>query len=163
MTTNPHFADVPSWTAAHAMLTFRPLELTPKAHRHAAIRIHILDHKMRELPPEQRTLEARYDGFNFSQSRRGVAEAERLALRTSYGAVGHDARIGGRDARIYELGPEPPPDDVDGRSPSVVAWCDAEMFYLLSSLELPASALLDIAMSLYPPKGTTKGTRPRRR
>jgi hypothetical protein len=149
MAINPHFAAVPSWTAARAMLTFRPLELAPAEYQRLAIRIHIRDHKMRELSPAERSLEARYEGFTFSQSQRGPDEAKRLALATRYGPAGRDARIAGREARVYELGPEPPPDDVDGRSPAVVVWCDEGMFYALSSIELSADALLAVATTLY--------------
>ncbi len=50
---------------------------------------------------------------------------------------------------MYELGPEPPPDDIDGRNPSVVTWQDAEMFYLIASGEMSSDKLLKIAISLY--------------
>jgi hypothetical protein len=60
---------------------------------------------------------------------------------------------------VYELGPEPPPDDIDGRSPSVVAWHDGEMFYLLASIEMAADVLVRIATSLYGPSaGNGAGT-----
>jgi hypothetical protein len=50
---------------------------------------------------------------------------------------------------VYELGPEPAPDDVDGRSPAVVAWHDAELFFLLASSETTADALVTIALSVH--------------
>jgi hypothetical protein len=50
---------------------------------------------------------------------------------------------------VYELGPEPPSDDVDGRSPSVVTWGDGEIFCLVASGELRSAALVEIARSLY--------------
>ena len=48
---------------------------------------------------------------------------------------------------MYELGPEVPPDDIDGREPSVVTWADGEMFFLLASGQLEAQMLKDIAES----------------
>ena len=38
-------------------------------------------------------------------------------------------------ARIYELGPEPGPDDIDGRTPAVVTWHDADLFFLVGPQE----------------------------
>ena len=107
------------------------------------------DHKLRELEIEDRTLEAHYGGFVLSQSKKGASEAHRLALDVSYGQAARDARIVGRAARAYERGPEPPPDDIDGRSPSVVTWCDTDMFFLIASAEMSSDDLLDIARSLY--------------
>jgi hypothetical protein len=73
----------------------------------------------------------------------------------SYGQAARDARIGGRGARAYERGAEPPPDDIDGRSPSVVTWSDAGMFFLIASAEMSSDDLLDIARSLYNPVSST--------
>ena len=140
------------------MLTFRPL--VPK---HAAglrlqsLRIHVRDHKLRELAVADRTLEAHYGGFSLSQARKGAAEARRLALDVPYGRDGRDAQIAGCAARVYELGPEPAPDDIDGRSPSVVAWHDAEMFYLIASDEMSADVLVKIANSLYARRAVGRG------
>ena len=114
-----------------------------------SIRIHVRDHKLRELSVGDRTLEAHYGSFVLSQARKGANEARRLALAVSYGQAGHNARIAGRAARVYELGPEPEPDDIDGRSPSVVAWHDADMFLMIASDELFSDELLRIAISLY--------------
>ena len=113
------------------------------------------DHKLRELPIEDRTLEAHYGGFVLSQAKKGAREARRLALDVSYGQAARDARIAGRAARAYERGPEPPPDDIDGRSPSVVTWSDADMFFLIASAEMSSDDLLDIARSLYNPVSST--------
>ena len=74
-----------------------------------------------------RTLEAQYGAFVLSQTHRGAVEAKRLALKVSYGADPRAALIAGHEARVYELGPEPPPDDVEGRSPAVVAWSDGHL------------------------------------
>ena len=97
-----------------------------------------------------RTLEAHYGGFSLSQARKGEAEAQRWALEMSYGQSGREVEIAGHSGRAYELGPEVPPDDIDGRSPAVAAWHDGEMFYFLSSHEMPAEKLVKIAGSLYP-------------
>jgi hypothetical protein len=67
----------------------------------------------------------------------------------SYGREVREALVAGRPARMYELGPEPAPDDIDGRSPSVVVWHDADMLYLIASGQMMADALLPIAASLY--------------
>jgi len=150
MASNPCFETASSWKAAQAMLTFRPLALKPrKGRRRQSIRIHVRDHKLRELRVEDRTIEVHYGGFVLSQSRKGTREAQRLALEVRYGPAPQEARIAGHAARVYELGPEPEPDDIDGRSPSVVTWHDAEMFYLIASGEMPSDALVRIAVSLY--------------
>ena len=145
-----HWLTVASWKEARAALTFQPLEA-----RHTAglplqsLRIHVRDHKSRELAIEHRTLEAHYGRFVFSQAWKGAAEARRLALDVSYGLSPRDTRIAGRAGRLYELGPEPPPDDIDGRSPAVVTWADGDMFYLIASGELSANEILEIASALY--------------
>ncbi len=132
------------------MLTFRPIEPPHTAGlRLQSIHVHVRDHKLRDLPIEDRTLEAHYGGFVLSQSRKGAAEARRLALDVSYGRAAHETRIAGRAGRVYELGPEPPPDDIDGRSPAVVTWHDAEMFYLIASGGMSSDDLVRIAISLY--------------
>lgn len=132
------------------MLDFQPLELrdTP-GYRLQALRIYVRDHKRRELAVADRELEAYCGSLVFSQSRKGIEEARRQALAVSYGASGREALVEGRQARAYELGPEPAPDDLDGRSPAVVAWSDGEMFYLLASGELSSDELLRIARTLY--------------
>ncbi len=164
MTGNPHFETAATWKAARAMLAFQPL--VPK---HTAgfplqsIRIHVRDHKLRELSVGDRTLEAHYGGFSLSQARRGENEARRLALDVSYGRTGRDAQIAGCAGRVYELGPEPEPDDIDGRSPAVVVWHDAAMFYLVASGEMSSDALVRIAVSLYDGRADGRGrAQPRR-
>jgi hypothetical protein len=150
MTSNPHFETALSWKSAQAMLTFQPLE--PKdtlGHRLQSIRIHVRDHKLRPLTIDDRTLEAHYGSFVLSEAHKGANEARRLAIAVPYGPAGRDAQIAGCPARVYELGPEPPVGDVDGRSPSVVAWHDAEMFYLIASAEMSSDELIKIAVSLY--------------
>jgi len=132
------------------MLNFDPVEPKYTAGMPLkSIRIHVRDHKRRELAIADRTIEAHYGSFVVSQSRKGVAEARRLALEVKYGGAGRDVTVGGCAGRAYELGPDPPPDDIDGRSPSVVTWHDGEIFHLIASGELTVDVLLRIAASLY--------------
>jgi len=150
MTKNPHFETASSWKAARATLTFQPREpgYTAGLRLHS-IRIHVRDHKLRELSINDRTLEAHYGGFVLSQARKGADEARRLALDVRYGSAGEGGRIAGHAARIYELGPEPAPDDIDGRSPAVVTWHDADLFFLVASDTMSSRELIRIAISLY--------------
>ena len=150
MNENPHFATAASWKAARAMLTFAPLLPTHTAGlRLQALRIHVRDHKMRDLAPGERSLEAHYGGFTVSQAHKGAAEARRLALLVSYGREGHDMLVAGHPGRVYELGPQPPPDDIDGRSPAVVVWHDGGLLLLVASDTMSADKVARIAVSLY--------------
>ena len=145
-----HFGTVPSWEAARLMLTFQPLRPAyTAASSLQALRIHVKDHKSREVPIGDRTLEAHYDQFVLSQSRKGVDEARRLALVVSYGRAPREARIAGREARVYERGAEPDEDDPDGRLPAIVTWHDGDMFYLIASDHLLTDVLVTIGDSLY--------------
>lgn len=147
---NPHFQVAESWEAARPLLTFEPRQLADTAGQTLqSLQIHVRDHKRRDLPIEDRSLEAHYDRFVFTQSRRGTDEARRLALDVSYGLVPQPATIGGHAARRYALGPVPPRDDIDGRSPAVVVWSDVDMFYLVASSEMSEEDLVSIAGSLY--------------
>jgi hypothetical protein len=153
MSANQHFATVPDWVAAREMLTFTPFEPTFTAGlEREGLRIFIRDHKMRDVAVGDRSLEAHYGRFVLSQSRKGVHEARRLALDVSYGREPQDGAIAGHAARIYELGPDAEPDDIDGRMPSVVTWHDGEMFFLIASGELPVTDLIPIAASMYAPR-----------
>lgn len=152
MPSNPYFETADTWQDAERLLTFRPVVPRDTAGRDLqSLRIHIRDHKQRDLPVGDRTLEAHYGAFVLSEARRDEREALRLALSVSYGQGPVEARIGGHEARVYELGPEPEPDDIDGRSPAVVTWSDGGMFFLVASGELPAHTLIKIAVSLYAP------------
>jgi hypothetical protein len=106
-------------------------------------------HKLREILINERTLEAHYGGFVLSQARKGTDEARRLALDVRYGSAGQEGQIVGHAARIYELGPEPAPDDIDGRTPAVVIWHDADLFFLVASDTMSSHELVRIAISLY--------------
>ncbi len=150
LVSNPHFAVARSWREAATMLTFRPCEpLHTAGCDLQSLRIHIRDHKLRDVAIEDRTLEARYAKFVVSQSRTGALEARRLAFDVSYGPSARAARIAHYNAHVYDLGPEPPLEDIDGRSPAVVTWADGEMFYLVASGEMSSEELMAIAISLY--------------
>jgi hypothetical protein len=145
-----HFETAESWQAASALLTFEPR--VPKDTVDlplSFLRVHVRDHKRREVPLADRTLEAHYGKFSLSQCRKGVGEARRSAIDVAYGQSPFAVRIAGNDGRAYPLGPEVPPDDIDGRSPAVVTWADGDMHYLVASGELPVEVLIIVAASLY--------------
>jgi hypothetical protein len=150
MTDTQHFASVPDLASAREMLAFTPLEPTFTAGRACeGLRIFIRDHKKRDVAVGDRTLEAHYGRFVVTQSRHSVKEARRLALDVSYGREPREAMIAGHPARVYELGPDPGPDDIDGPMPSVVTWHDGEMFFLIASHEMKVEELIPVAMSIY--------------
>ena len=150
MNDNPHFEKVASWKAARKLLNFEPLVLgDTEKRRLQSLYVFVRDHKQRELAIGDRSLEAYFNGFVFTQRQAGEAEARRLALSASYGLESRDIKVAKHPGRSYELGPEPPPDDTDGRSPAVVVWHDGGMFYLIASGEKPAAELFTIAKSLY--------------
>lgn len=154
MTDNPHFDTVASWEDAEDMLTFRPRRPRDTAgFRLESLSIYVRDHKHREIPVGRRSLEAHYGGFSVTQERKGEAEARRWALSVSFGLGTYPVRLAGHEGRARELGPDVPADDIDGRSSALVVWHDGDMFYLVASGELPAEALIEIAGSMYWPKG----------
>jgi len=106
MTGNPHFEAVPSWQEAESRLVFKPVvpKNTP-GHSLEAIRIYVRDHKMRELSPADRILEAHYGAFVVSESKKSADDARRAAIEVSYGRESREALIDEHAARIYELGP----------------------------------------------------------
>jgi len=152
MTARPnfHFVSVGSWEEAAALLCFRPRELpqTPD-HSLRSLSVYARDHRHREVPVQDRTLEAHYGAFVFTQSWKGEDEARRWAIEVSYGRDPRPLAIAGNEGRTYELGPEPPPDDIDGRMPAVAVWYEGPMLYLLASGKLTVAALLEIAGALY--------------
>ena len=148
--TNPHFATADSWREAAKLLTFSPVEPRETAgYSLEALRIHVRDHRQRELPAAERTLEAHYGGFVLSECRSTERDARQKALEVRYGRDPREIDVSGHEGRSYEMGPEVPADDVDGRMPAVVSWADGEMHLLLASVELSAEALLRIAGSMY--------------
>jgi len=141
---NRHFISVDGWAEPAAILGFEPLRPRKEA---SAFRIHVVDHRNREVPP---TPEVDFDGFALSQAERDPAEAARLAAQR-YGPDSRVVSVGGHEALLYELGPEPDhPDDVDPASPAVVTWADGRRFVFLTSDRHDAADLLEIATSLYP-------------
>ena len=147
---NPHFAALDGWGDAEELIGYRPRVPTETlGHALQSLSVFVLDHELREVPPGKRSLEASYGAFSFSQSRPGAREARRLALETSYGRDAQEARIAGREGRRYERGPEPAPDDPDGRMPAVVAWCDGAAFYFLASDQHTPDELALVGSSLY--------------
>jgi hypothetical protein len=145
---NPHFLSVSDWAEAERVMGFRPL--VPRTTAGAtlrALRVFVRDHRNRLVAPGQRSLEAHYGAFVFSQSRPGPQESRRLALDVPYGIDPGHSRVGTYEARVCELGPEVPPDDPDGRAPAVVTWAAGDRFCLVASSELSASTLIGIARS----------------
>lgn len=133
------------------MVSFQPRRPRNTAGRDLeSLRVFVRDHRHREVPVEKRSLEAYFGTFVVSQSHRGRKEARRWAVEVSYGREPREVRVVGHEGRVYELGPEPPPDDVDGRTPAVVVWHDAGMHFLVASDELEADTLLTVATSMYP-------------
>lgn len=147
MPDNPHFEFPGSLTEAASLLEFDPL--TPKAPGLTmnSIAVFVRDHKHRELSRRERSLEIHYDGFVFSQTRKGAVDARRMTQEVSFGPAPQETLIAGREGRLYHLGPEL--DAIDPRSPATVVWHDDEMFYLIASESLDAYALLRIAESAY--------------
>lgn len=140
---------------ARAHLSFEPrVPRSTGGRALEGVRIFVRDHKKRELRIDDRTLELRYAGFGLSQQRKGVAEARKAALETSYGRTPRPADVAGHAGRMFDLGPPVPADDIDGRSPAVVAWADADVLFFLSSDQISADELLVIARSVYayPPR-----------
>jgi hypothetical protein len=160
MARNVHFLTAASWDEARLHLTFDPAIPSYTAGRALeSLQIHVRDHRMRELPRGDRSLEAHYGSFVFAQSHAEPADARLAAIETSYGSNPSDALIAGREGRVYPLGPDPAPDDVDGRMPAVVVWHDRGRFFLVASTELESPELLRIATSAYPALGTTPAAR----
>lgn len=150
MPENPHFEFPSSWDKARALIEFEPVVPTDTGGLHPeSFAVFVRDHKFREITREDRNLEVYYDGFSLSQSRKPAGEARRMALEVSYGRLPQAISIAGREARLYELGPEPAADDIDPRSPAVVAWADGDLFFLIASDRLPADRLRRIAESIY--------------
>jgi hypothetical protein len=146
---NPHFRSAASWTEAAELVGFSPRRPSVAGLAEPALRVHVRDHRHRDLPVGRRTLEAHYGTFVLSQARHGEQEASRLALRTRYGSDARTVRVGGHEGRAHRLGPEVPQDDIDGRMPAVVTWADGPLHFLVASGGLDVDELLPIAESLY--------------
>ena len=147
---NPHFQTVGSPAEAAEVVGFRPrLPTYTAGYSLNSLRIWSRDHRMRDVPIGERVVEAHYGAFVVSQSKPGRHRARAAALSTSYGTTAREIRVAGNEGRAYDLGPDVPEDDPDGRMPSVVAWCEGDYFYLVASGELEADELLPVAASLF--------------
>lgn len=145
---NPHFESLADWTDAVPWMGFEPrVPSETLGRRLESLAVFVRDHKMREVPVGRRSLEAHYDGFVWSQSQPGEAEARLAVCETSYGSDPRTGSVGRHEARVYELGPEPPPDDIDPRMPAVVVWWEGARFFLVASDTLSAAALVRVAES----------------
>ena len=150
MSAGPAFESAGSLKEAAALLAFEPIVPAETAGCTLdAIRVHVRDHKGRDVPSDDRTLELHYGDFVVSESRKGEAEARHWAIEVSYGQSFREILVAGRKGRAFDLGPEVPPDDIDGRSPAVVTWYDGELFFLVASGNMPAESLQRVAESMY--------------
>ena len=150
MASNPHFLDCPSWSHSVSAMGFEPrIPVDTLGHPLQVLRVFVRDHRMREVAPSERMLEAHYGSFVVSQSRPGAKRARSLAMNTSYGASSVLTQVAGLDAKAWELGPEPIPDDLDGRPPAVITWADGDRFYLIASDQRIVGDLIKVAESLY--------------
>ena len=149
MVHNPHFVAVASIDEAETLLTFRPSipNFTAECELDS-IAVFVMDQRRREVPLRDRTVELHFGRFVVSQQRPGPEDARRLALEVSYGPTPIHLQLAGHPGRGYELGPEVPPDDIDGRAPAVVVWANGDRFNLVASSELRLNALIEIAGSL---------------
>lgn len=151
MKPNEHFETAVDWEAAARLVDFAPRRPAFTAGFDlVSLAVYVMDHRKRRLPLGARSLEAHYGAFVIDQKRLASAtDAKRQALSTPYGPTAETVRVGGFEGRGYELGPEPAPDDTDGRSPAVIVWNDGAMLYLVASSQLDEDTLLRIASSLY--------------
>jgi hypothetical protein len=150
MPENLHFKQAADWEDARGLVDFKPRQPRETGGCDLqALEVFVMDHRQRRVDVSERSLEAHYGAFVFSQARRGVEEAQRLVCDVSYGGAPQEARVLGREAKLYELGPEPSPDDIDPRNPAVIVWCDGEMFYLVASDTMSLEDLVPIAHSVY--------------
>ena len=146
----PHFQAVESVQSAAEFLTFQPTAPLELAGMHRqAMYVYVLDYKKRPVPVGDRSFETYSEGFVLSQSQSSSDEARRRTQDTSYGRDPRDGDVAGHPARFYELGPEVPEDDVDGRSPAVIVWHDGQRFFLVASTEHPVARLKEAADALY--------------
>lgn len=147
---NPHFRLVATVEEAAELVGFTPrLPAVTEGFDLRSIQVFVKDHEMRDVPIGERVVEVHYDDFVLAQSAPGPEAARRLALEVSYGRTATAVRILGRNGKMYELGPNPGPDDIDGRSPAVVTWHDEDMHLLVASDRLRTQELIAIAHSMY--------------
>jgi hypothetical protein len=147
--TNPHFEVRDTVASALDLLAFRPLVPRRPPTTLRSVAVHVRDHRGRLLPVDRRTLEMHFDDMVVSQTKVGSTEALRLAMEVTYGRQRRRLAIGANPAMVYDLGPVPPPEDIDGRSPAVVVWADGDMIFLIASVVRSAGDLVDVAGSMY--------------
>jgi hypothetical protein len=146
---NPHFERLENWDAAQPWMGFAPrLPRNTLGRALESLSVFVRNHRMREVELHERTLEAYYGAFSFSQSRPGVAAARRGVVETSYGQGPRSEHVNGCEARSYPLGPEPPPGHPDPRMPAVVVWFEHDRFFLVASESLDVETLLAVARSV---------------
>ena len=146
---NPCFVTAETWADAAALVEFEPV--VPPVHWAGppqCLRVHVADHKRRDLPIRDRSVEAFYAGLVFTQSHKARHEAHRLVFETDYGSCPRRLSVAGHPARAFELGPEVAVDDIDGRAPAVVVWHRDGLFCLLASDRETADALVARAAML---------------
>jgi hypothetical protein len=145
----PHFETLRDWAAASERLGFDlPMPRETLGHSLARLALFVRDHRLREVAPENQALEAHYGAFVFSQARPGREEALRRVRDVSYGDDPQDGEIAGCEARLYDRGPVPGPDDPDPRMPAVVVWAWRDRFHLVASDRLELEELVRIARSI---------------
>jgi hypothetical protein len=151
MALNDHFETVVDWAAAARLLAFEPRQPAFTAGFDLeSLNVFVMDHRKRRLPITARSLEAHYGGFVIDQKRTAsTTDAKRQALSRFYGAAAASVWVAGLEGRGYALGPDPGPDDIDGRSPAVIVWSEGTMFYLIASSQLDKTILGRIASSMY--------------
>ncbi len=145
MSDSPHFVSFDTWEASEEFMGF-PLLGRALDIESMAFRAHVRDHRMRKVAP---TLEIHFGEFVLSQARIRDREARRDLFERRYGSSRTEGLLAGHEAAWYELGPEPEPDDVDPRPPSVVTWIDGDVFLLMASGHLLVQRLCEIADALY--------------
>jgi hypothetical protein len=146
-----HFETFETWADAAGHVEFTPRVPTDTAGCDLiSLAVHVMDHRGRRLPSEERSLEAHYGRFVIDQKRASTTEdARRAALETFYGPDPVEVTIGGSVGRRYALGPPVDADDVDGRSPAIVVWSVSDVVYLIASTELDDTVLMAIAASMH--------------
>lgn len=152
MTPNLHFKTVSDWKEASRHVDFKPrIPSFTSGYSISSLSIHVIDHRKRELTISRRSLEAHFNGgFVIDQKKTAsINEAKRMALSTPYGSSAQTIMISGHEGRSFELGPEVPDTDPDGRAPSVVVWHEDNLFILIASTQLESNELAAIAKSMY--------------
>ena len=134
MARNFHFKNITDWKEAKDHIDFEPrIPSFTAGYSLHTLSVYVVDHRKRQLPISSRSLSAYYDqAFVIEQKRLASSnEARRTALSISYGSAAQTIFIAGHEGRKYELGPEVPTTDIDGRMPAVIAWSEENNIFLL--------------------------------